>query len=224
MTLDLKEASAVYGCATDHIRQLDDFHNLYAVNTSLFRTPQELVIVRYEPERQFACKIIENSRLIDSWIKSPDSSFYGLDYEYWKAGKDRVRRSFNPDFFIRVNLADYLLRLSADPKDMSVQRLREYQDKGIEDLILVVEIKHDDDTTEQTRAKEEYGILHFQALNMRLRSVNAIDLPEQFRDDLHQLYSFKILHPNEFNNWFARLRTGLIAFDFEFPGQNKDKS
>lgn len=201
----------------EYIRQVASFRNLYAVNTSLFRTPQELVITRYEPERQFVFRLIENSRLIASWVKSPDTAFYSLDYEYWKAGKDRVRRSFNPDFFIRVNLADYLLLLPEDAKNMGVQRLRELQDRGVTDLMLVVEIKHDDDDSEQTKAKGEYGEQHFRALNRRLRNTNPIDLPEAFRNDTNQLYAFWILHPGEYNSWFGKLRTGLIAFDLSLP-------
>ena len=201
------------GFNTDYIRQIAQFRNLYAVNTSLFRTPQGLVIARYEPERQFVSRLVENSRLITSWVKSPDSGFYGLDYEYWKAGKDRVRRSFNPDFFVRVNLADYLLHLPEDPKNMGVQRLRELQDAGTEDLILVVEVKDDDDDSEQTRAKGEYGAQHFRSLNVRLRETNPVDFPEQFRGDVNQLYGFWVLRPGEYGGWFGRLRTGLIAFD-----------
>jgi hypothetical protein len=33
---------------------------------------------------------------------------HSIDYEYWKCGKDRVRGSFNPDFFIRIDLDDYV--------------------------------------------------------------------------------------------------------------------
>ena len=69
-------------------------------------------------------------------------------------------------------------------------------------------IKHDDDDTEQTRAKGGYGEQHFQALNVRLRGTNPIDLPEQFRDDTNQAYGFWILRPTEFGMWFTRLRTG----------------
>jgi len=174
----------------DYIRQMALFKHLYAVNSSLFRTPQDLVIVSHEPERHFLFRLIENSKLISSWIKSPDREFYSLDYEYWKGGKDRVRRSFNPDFFIRVNIAGYLSQLTADPEDQGISRLRQLQDKGIEDLILVVEIKSDDDDRDQTRAKGNYGTEHFLAINRRLRGTNPIDLPERFRNSTNQLYGF----------------------------------
>ena len=216
MELDAGWLSSQEGYNSEYIRQITQFRNLYAVNTSLFRTPQCLVITRYEPERQFVFRLVEHSRLITSWVKSPDSAFYSLDYEYWKAGKDRVRRSFNPDFFIRINIAEYLLHLPTDPKDLGVQRLRKLQDSGTEDLIMVVEIKHDDDNSEQTKAKGEYGEQHIQSLNTRLHDTNPIDFPEEFRNDTNQLYAFWILRPEEYNSWFGKLRTGLIAFSFDF--------
>lgn len=211
------------GFNTDHIKQLAQFRNLYAVKSDRFHTPQGLVITRFEPERQFVFRLVDHSSLITSWVKSPDSGFYGLDYEYWKAGKDRVRRSFNPDFIVRVNLADYLLLLPEDPTNMGVQRLREMQDKGVTDLMLVVEIKHDDDDSEQTRAKGEYGEQHFRALNPRLRDTNPIDFPEEFRNDTNQLYAFWILRPSEYNSWFGKLRTGLVAFDMPAPERDDEQ-
>ncbi|MEE8160464.1 MAG: DEAD/DEAH box helicase family protein, partial [Acidobacteriota bacterium] len=95
----------------DYIRQLCSFKNLYAVNTSLFRSPQELVILSHTPEREFLFRLIEHGKLFDGWIKAPDTDFYSIDYEYWKKGRDRVRRSFNPDFFVRINLDRYLSTL-----------------------------------------------------------------------------------------------------------------
>ena len=102
------------GFNTDYIRQLLPFKHLYVANPSLFRTPQDLVILNHEPERQFVFRLIEESKHMSSWVKSPDRDFYSLDYEYWKGGKDRVRRSFNPDFLIKVVLRDYLSRLAPE--------------------------------------------------------------------------------------------------------------
>ncbi|MDO9542317.1 MAG: hypothetical protein Q7J98_08345 [Kiritimatiellia bacterium] len=201
----------------DYIRQLVPLKNLYAVNTSLFRTPQSLVIVSHDPERQFLFRLIEVSKALTAWVKSPDREFYSLDYEYWKGGKDRIRRSFNPDFFIRLNIADYLTHLPPDPKSMAIGRIREIQDKGIEDLVLVVEIKSDDDDSEETQAKSAYGPEHFRALNARLRQTNPIDLPEEFRKSVSQLYAFFVLRPSEYPGWFGKLRSGLIAFDMVIP-------
>jgi type III restriction enzyme len=75
----------------------------YVVNTSKLKSPQNIVLVSHSPEKEFVFQLIDNSDYIDSWIKSPDKNFYSIQYEYWKGGKDRVRRSFNPDFFIRLS-------------------------------------------------------------------------------------------------------------------------
>lgn len=195
----------------EYIRQMLPFKHLYAVNASLFRTPQDLVIVSHLPERQFIFRLIESSRYLSSWVKSPDREFYSLEYEYWKEEKDRVRRSFNPDFFIRLNISDYLIRLGPDLDPQADHRLRELQDKGIDDLILVVEIKDDDETGVETRAKGQYGHDHFEALNRRLRETNPIDLAEQFRASIRQHYFFFVLRPMEYPSWFAKIRNGLIV-------------
>lgn len=195
----------------EYIRQLVPFKNLYIANTSLFRTPQNLVILSHEPERQFIFRLIENSKLIDSWIKSPDIEFYSLDYEYWKRGKDRVRRSFNPDFFIKIELDDYLFKLPSDASVTGIDRLRNLQNKGIKKIIFVVEIKDNEDQTDETRAKEAYGMEHFKALNTRLRETNPIDIPEQYRDSLNQHYIFNLLRPRDYPSWFSRLKTGLVV-------------
>lgn len=201
----------------DYIRQLAPFKHLYAVNPSLFRTPQDLVIASHEPERQFLFRLIENSKLVTSWAKSPDREFYSLDYEYWKGGKDRVRRSFNPDFFIRTKLSDYLDQLPVLQAAHAIDRLPQIQDRGVEELVFVVEVKSDDDASEETKAKGRFGEEHFRAMNRRLRMINPIDLPGAFRDSTNQLYGFWILRPARFPSWFGHLRTGSIAFDLELP-------
>ncbi len=197
----------------DYIRQLCSFKNFYAVNTSLFRSPQELVILSHTPEREFLFRLIEHGKQLDGWVKAPDSDFYSIDYEYWKKGRDRVRRSFNPDFFVRLNLDHYLSELGNNVSATAQSRLREFQNQGIEELILVVEIKHDDDQSEETRAKEAHGITHFGTVNQRLRETNPINLAPEFRESANQLYIFSLLRPREYPGWFSRLRTGLIVFD-----------
>ena len=80
----------------------------YVVNTSKLKSPQNIVLVSHSQEKEFVFQLIENSEYINSWVKSPDRNFYSIDYEYWKGGKDRVRRSFNPDFFIKIDLDEYI--------------------------------------------------------------------------------------------------------------------
>ena len=198
----------------EYIRQVYDTKRLYAVNTSLFKSPQDLVILSHEPERDFLFRLIEHSRLINAWVKSPDMGFYSLDYEYWKRGKDRVWRSFNPDFFIKISIRDFLLiNNKAHPK--AVSRLRDLQEKGIETIIFVVEIKGDDDDSDATAAKEQFGKDHFKSLNSRLRKANPIDFPEQFRNSIGQRYIFDILRPTDYSIWFSKLKNGLFAYDLE---------
>lgn len=194
------------------MRRLIPDKHIFVINPSLFRSPQSLVLLSHEPERRFCFLLAENARLISGWIKSPDRDFYSLDYEYWKGGKDRIRRSFNPDFFIRVVISDYLLRLRKDGLPEAINRLKELQDNGYRELILVVEIKDDADFSDETRAKETYGTAHFHELNSRLRETNEIDVLEPFRESMcHQKYQFFLLRPNGFAEWFSRLRTGAVV-------------
>lgn len=193
---------------SEYIRSLVPGKPLYVVNASLFKTPQNLVIVSHGPERDFVFQLVDNAKYIDSWIKSRNMDFYSLDYEFWKGGKDRVRRSFNPDFFIKVDLQRYIDLLIADGKN--VDRLHALQDKGKKELVLVVEIKSDEDRDEITRAKERYGEDHFAAVNKRLDEINAIDVPEEFRAGIHQAYVFFLLTPEHYGSWFGRLRSGML--------------
>jgi len=155
--------------------------------------------------------LIEDSKYVNAWVKSPDRDFYSLDYEYWKDGRDRVRRSFNPDFFIRISIRDCLLRIPHDVP--AVERLRHLEDQGIEELILVVEIKDDEDQSEETRAKDQYANDHFKALNQRLREANPADFAEQFRASLYQQCIFYLLRPADYPQWFGHLKTGAFVFD-----------
>jgi hypothetical protein len=195
----------------EYIRQLAAFRHLYAVNTSLFRTPQDLVILSHEPERQFMFRLVEHGRFVDSWVKAPDSDFYSLEYEYWRRGRDRVRRSFNPDFFIVLDIGRYLARLTTDASVTGVDRLRALQDEGIEQVVLVVEIKAEDDSSDETNAKESAGREHFETLNRRLRSTQELDVPEPFRNHVRQHYLFSLLRPSDYPGWFSRLKNGLLA-------------
>ena len=192
-----------------HIRSLIPLKPLYVVNASMFKTPQNLAIVSHGPERDFVFQLVDNAKYIDAWIKSRNMDFYSLDYEFWKGGKDRVRRSFNPDFFIKIDLQRYIDLLIADGKD--VRRLQVLQDSGKKEIVLVVEIKSDEDQDEITRAKERYSIDHFVAVNNRLDIINAIDVPEDFRDSIHQHYSFFLLTPEQYSQWFGKLRTGTLV-------------
>ena len=155
-------------------------------------------------------KLIEHSRYITSWIKASDIWFYSIDYEYWKAWKDRVRRSFNPDFFISINLDDYIDSFGDTILSQNMDKLEKLQNEWVEQIIYSVEIKWEDDFAEVTKAKEKYALDHFDVLNKRLRVTNPTDVDEQCGDSLNQHYVFKLLREDEYNPWFANLKNWSI--------------
>ncbi|MEW6669284.1 MAG: DEAD/DEAH box helicase family protein [Thermodesulfobacteriota bacterium] len=182
----------------------------YVVNTSLLKNPQSAIIVSHSPEKEFVFQLIEHADYINSWVKSPDKGFYSIDYEYWRGGKDRVRNSFNPDFFIKIDLAEYLSRQEAAGEEHHLEALRELENEGIDTLIRVVEIKSDEEDDEATPAKEEYAKAHFERLNERLKSLNLADLEAKYRADARVYYTFDLLTPVKFLGWFSNLRKGRV--------------
>ncbi len=182
----------------------------FVVNKSKLKTPQDIVIVSHAPERLFVYNLIKSSDFIDSWIKSPDMSFYSIDYEYWKSGKDRTRRSFNPDFFVKINLEKYIEKVKANVNRDDLKKLEELQDNGIHTIIKVVEIKSDDDDDETTPKKAEYAREHFQKLNNRLNDTNMADVDKEFQKDIRQHYTFDLLTPRVYFLWFDELEKGVI--------------
>jgi len=183
----------------------------YVVNTSKLKSPQNIVLVSHSPEKEFVFLLIDNSDYITSWIKSPDKNFYSIDYEYWKGGKDRARRSFNPDFFIKIDLDEYVSRLESEGKQEHIEELKKLQDEGIEILINVVEIKSDEEQDEETPAKNEYAKAHFKNVNKQLKDFNLADLDTQYRSDAKQYYTFDLLMPNQFSRWIADLKKGKLG-------------
>lgn len=183
---------------------------IYLVNKSMFKTPQSLVIVSHHPERYFIFSLINNAKYITSWLKSIDKGFYSLDYEYFKRGKDRTCRSFNPDFFIHFNLENYIDRIISEKPNVDVGKLKDLQNPGVRTLIRVVEIKSDEDKAEVTRAKERYGKEHFERLNNKLQNINPIDVPEEFSESTKSYYTFDLLTPHEYGSWFYKVRNGAF--------------
>ncbi|MBM4287121.1 MAG: hypothetical protein FJ135_03040 [Deltaproteobacteria bacterium] len=191
----------------DHIRFFYGHQPPYVVNTSLFKTPQNLMRVTSNPEKLFVYGLIAHARYVQAWIKSRDMGFYAIDYEYFRKGKDRVRASFNPDFFIKIDLNRYVRTLQDEGAD--VQQLRALQDQGFDTIIKVVEIKSDDDDDETTPAKKRYAEEHFSILNQKLQE-GAI--PADFIRDHEflerQLYTFHLLTPADYEAWFSDLAKG----------------
>jgi len=130
-----------------------------------FKTPLNVIFGSSKPERKFIQGLTadETARAIDAWIKSLDVGFYSIEYS-WRKGEHPKQGSFNPDFFIKIG-----------------------------GNIIVVEIKMDDDISDENRAKLRYAKEHFGRLN---------DLQEK------QRYYFKFLSPGSFDLFFEALRKG----------------
>lgn len=187
-----------------------DTRSPYVVNTSIFKSPQTMVFVSHAPEKEFVFQLIEHAAYISAWVKSPDKKFYSIDYEYWKGGKDRVRRSFNPDFFIQIRIDDYINMLEDKGRTEHIEALKNFQDDGIETIIRVVEIKSDDDQEEATPAKAEYGKTHFATVNRKLQTMNSGDIPQSYRKNWKPFYTFDLLKPADYAAWFDRLMKGIV--------------
>lgn len=182
----------------------------FVINPTVLKSPQSAVLVSHSPEKEFTFKLLEHAKYIESWVKSPDKGFYSLDYDYWKGGKDRVRRGFNPDFFVVQNLSHYISLVRDTVDAESLAKLRALEEEGVEQLVRVVEIKSDDDADETITPKAEAGRAHFEALNEKLRHVNPANMPIEVRGHLKQRYTFDLLRPAQYGGWFSRMKEGDI--------------
>lgn len=139
------------------------------------KTPLNAVVADHDNERRFVKELVnpDNTQHIEAWIKSTAIGFYEIDY-FWKKGEHPKRGKFNPDFFIKT-------------------------DK----LILVVEIKDDDEIKEpspENRKKQEYALSHFGRISAYLQKTRA-----------GVSYKFDFLTPSDFNGYFQCIREGNIA-------------
>jgi type III restriction enzyme len=190
----------------------------YIVNSSILRTPQNIVKVGSSPEKFFVYGLIENAKYIDAWVKSRDMGFYSIEYEYFRKGKDRVRGSFNPDFFVKIDLDRYIKLLREE--GIESQSLGLLQDKGIDIIIRAVEIKSEDDDDEATPAKKRYAEEHFAILNEKLLEGGNLPAEILSEKDNHtnHLYVFDLLIPPQFDHWFKNLRRGQDErYDLKIP-------
>ena len=136
-----------------------------------FKTPLNLVLSSFKPERKFIQGLIKDQTAqgIDAWIKSLDVGFYSIEYS-WRKGEHPKQGSFNPDFVIKI---------------------------GSE--IIVVEIKMDNDVSDENKAKLRYAKEHFQRVN---------ELQKE------QRYYFKFISPGSFDLFFKAMRDGTYK-DFK---------
>ena len=192
-----------------YVKHLFGSNSPVIVNKQYFKTPLSIVFTSHKPEKEFVYQLIKHHKYIDSWIKARDMGFYSLDYEYWKRGKDRKKASFNPDFFIKQGLKDYINQLESINPDLDLSKLKKLEEQGRETLIRVVEIKSDEDDTEATPAKEKHAKEHFKLLNERLKSTPTT-IDKKYQTDFYQYYTFDLLRPLEFPFWFSNLTTGSL--------------
>ena len=198
---------------TEFVKYLYGSNSPVVVNSSHLKTPLDVFFTSHTPEKEFLLLLLKYTQYFESWVKARDMGFYTVDYEYWKKGKDRKKGSFNPDFFIKQNLNNYINLLEDKNSNLDLVILRQLQENGVESLIRVVEIKSDDDTNETTIAKEEYAKQHFKQLNECLKS-NPVNVEEKYRSDFYQYYTFDLLRPVEFPFWFSNLEIGEFKLKF----------
>ncbi len=152
------------------------------VNPYCFKTPVNVVLTKLEPERKFVEAIVGSKvcAKIDAWIKSRDMGFYSVEYS-WRKGEHPTQGSFNPDFFLKLG-----------------------------ENIVVIEIKADDDDSDENKAKYRWAKQHFETLNEELKKSN-----------IKQRYFFHFLSPNsyaEFIEYFCDNR----VFDKKFRSKLED--
>jgi type III restriction enzyme len=103
-----------------------------------WRTPVDVVLVSFRPERDFLKSLLERGPAagVTSWIKSPDKGFYSIDFSRLTAGGTPRTGSFNPDWFLTVG-----------------------------DDVLVVETKAANDVSDENKAKLRDASAHFAYIN-----------------------------------------------------------
>lgn len=143
-------------------------------NRYLYKCPLNVAILSHSNERDFGKYLIRNEYIqkIDAWIKSVDRGFYDIPYTYRTGSTSSLARGgghqkwakFNPDFFIKIGTD-----------------------------ILVVEIKSDEDLTEENKAKLKYAKIHFDELNNKQKV---------------RKYFFSFLSPQDFSDFFEGIKNG----------------
>lgn len=158
-------------------RALKEISNAY-----LLKTPLDLTFTSHDPEKEFAEKLCEqrNADKLTAWIKSANKSFYAIPYSIDSGdGRFVSQLNFNPDFFIRI-------------------------ERDEQTYIICVEIKADDDGSEENKSKLKYAKEHFEELNQ-----NLLD------NGISDKYLFHFVSPIDFQTFFSYLRDDrLIAGKF----------
>ncbi|MDO8626748.1 MAG: restriction endonuclease subunit R, partial [Candidatus Magasanikbacteria bacterium] len=152
------------------------------VNHYCLKTPVSVILTKQEPERKFV-EAITGSKIcekIDAWIKSRDQNFYSIEYS-WRKGEHPTQSNFNPDFFLKFG-----------------------------DNIVVIEIKADDDDSDENKAKFRWAKQHFETLNEELK-----------KDKIKQRYFFHFLSPSSYAEFSEYALDGRL-FKGEFRSSLED--
>ncbi|TSC79118.1 MAG: type III restriction enzyme, res subunit family [Parcubacteria group bacterium Gr01-1014_33] len=152
------------------------------INPYCFKTPVNVVFTRQEPERKFVDVLVSPKvcKKVDAWLKSRDMGFYSIEYS-WRKGEHPTQGNFNPDFFLKFG-----------------------------ENIVVIEVKADDDDSDENKAKYRWAKQHFETLNEELK-----------KNKIKQRYFFHFLSPNsyaEFVEYFCDDR----IFDKKFRSKLED--
>lgn len=112
------------------------------INKYNFKTPQSIILVNKEPERQFVELLFDQdvAKRLTSWIKSRDTGFYSIQYILQRGQNPN---EFNPDFFIKID-----------------------------HYIIVIETKSDGDISKENYSKYVDARKHFDSLNSVLKENN----------------------------------------------------
>jgi type III restriction enzyme len=143
-------------------KEMLDTDDYELAKTDGMKTPMLSVVSNHSPEKKFINSLLKNEyeTHYDSFIKSTDRGFYSVPYSF-KKGTHMKYLNFNPDFFIKKS-----------------------------NLILVVEIKSDQEDANESRAKLRDSQAHFSELNNRQSEYE---------------YLFFMLSPQDFENFFIGL-------------------
>ena len=152
------------------------------INPYCFKTPVNVVFTRQEPERKFVDVLVSPKvcKKVDAWLKSRDMGFYSIEYS-WRKGEHPTQGNFNPDFFLKFG-----------------------------ENIVLIEVKADDDDSDENKAKYRWAKQHFETLNEELK-----------KNKIKQRYFFHFLSPNsyaEFVEYFCDDR----IFDKKFRSKLED--
>ncbi len=150
---------------------------LKSVPSGQLKCLTNLLVARYEPERKFAESVFAHVELFDAFFKNSDGGFYSFPYSYkssLRATSHAKTESFNPDFFLKL---------------------------AGRDVVLVVEIKSDDDDSARNKAKLRDAKEHYANLNKKLE-----------KDGKDWRYRFYFLSPNDYATFFQAIHDNRLDY------------